>query len=339
MKILIIQSAFIGDVILALPLTEAVKQSFPESEIHFLTLPAYKKFVEKHSAVSRVIADDKKGKNRCPLKFLSFCVKLRKEEYDIALVIHRSFRSALVAKLAGIKKRIGFDISPGSFFFTGKVKYGQGMHEIERNLQLAREAGFDSWNGNWDVPFDKDFEEAEFGSKDSVSCLEKPLAVISPFSNWGTKRWPAEYWIELINALHGEFRVAAAGAQGDVPGWLEIKKAVDGEVTDFVGKTDFLELAALIKNADILITGDSAPLHFGSAYGVPTVAIFGPTVPSFGFGPYAQKNIILQKTLDCRPCNIHGPRKCPLKHHRCMRDITPGEVLEAVRQLFSEKPK
>ncbi len=333
------QTVFIGDVILALPLAEAVKQSFPESEIHFLTLPAYKKFVAKHHAVYKVVEDDKKGKNRCPLNFFSFCAKLRKEKYDIALVVHRSFRSALIAKLAGIKKRIGFDISPGSFFFTEKVKYEQGMHEIERNRQLARGAGFGSWDGNWDMPCDNDFEEAEFGSKDSVSHREKPIAVISPFSNWGTKMWPAEYWIKLIDLLGGDFTVAAAGAPGDVSVWLEIKKAVDGEVKDFVGKTDFLELSALIKNADILITGDSAPLHFGSAHGVPTVAIFGPTVPSFGFGPYGQKNIILQKTLDCRPCNIHGPRKCPLGHHRCMRDITPGEVLEAARKLFPVIPE
>jgi len=334
------QSAFIGDVILALPLVEAVKQSFPESEIHFLTLPAYKKFVEKHSAVHKVIADDKKGKNRWPLKFISFCCKLRKEKYDIALVIHRSFRSALMAKLAGIKKRIGFDISPGSFFFTGKVKYEQGMHEIERNLALARRAGFDSWDGNWNMPFDEDFEEAEFGSGGSASrpagaAAANPLAVISPFSNWGTKMWPAEYWIELIDLLDGDFDIAVAGASGDISNWLEIKKSLGAEVMDFVGKTDFLELAALIKNADILITGDSAPLHLGSAYGVTTTVIFGPTVPAFGFGPYRQKSVILQKELPCRPCNIHGPRKCPLGHHKCMRGISPGEVLEAAKKLLT----
>ncbi len=338
------QSAFIGDVILALPLAEAVKQSFPESEIHFLTLPAYKKFAEKHSAVHKVIEDDKKGKNRCPLEFLSFCGKLRKEKYDIALVIHRSFRSALLARLAGIKKRIGFDSSAGSFFFTEKVRYEQAAHEVDRNLALARVAGFDSWDGNWNMPFDEDFEEAEFGSGGSAARpmsanTTKPLAVISPFSNWGTKMWPAEYWIELIDLLDGDFTVAVAGAPGDVDDWLEIKKALGAEVMDFVGRTDFLELAALVKNADILITGDSAPLHLGSAYGVTTAVIFGPTVPAFGFGPYRQKSVIIQKELPCRPCNIHGPRKCPLGHHRCMRDIAPEEVLSAVRKLLSETPK
>ena len=329
MKILIMQSAFIGDVILALPLAEAVKQSFPESEIHFLTLPAYKKFVQKHPAVSRVIEDDKKGRNRGPLHFLSFCAGLRKEKYDLALVIHRSFRSALMARLAGIKKRIGFGISPGSFFFTQKVRYEGGPHEIERNLGLARAAGFDIWDGNWNIPFDEYFEAAEFGKP-----TEKPLAVISPFSNWGAKRWPAEYWVNLIDILSGDFRIAAAGAPEDLEGWQEIKKAVKGEVRDFVGGTDFLELASLIKNADLLITGDSAPLHFASAFGVKTVAIFGPTIPAFGFGPFNQNSIILQKTLVCRPCNIHGPMACPRGHHSCMRDISPAEVLDAVRALI-----
>ncbi|MFH1958137.1 MAG: glycosyltransferase family 9 protein, partial [bacterium] len=134
MKVLIIQSAFIGDVVLAVPLAETVKQSSPGNEVHFLTMPVYGDFLSKQPSISKVVIDDKKGGNRCPFSFLKFCMRLRKEKYDIALIIHRSFRTGLLARIAGIKRRIGFDTAEGRFFYTETVSYRRSMHEVERNL-------------------------------------------------------------------------------------------------------------------------------------------------------------------------------------------------------------
>lgn len=327
MKILIVQSAFIGDVVLAVPLVETVKQSSPGSEIHFLTMPVYRDFLAEQPSVEEVVVDDKKGRNRCPLPFLKFCLQLRKEKYDTALIIHRSFRTGLLIRLAGIKRRIGFDSAEGRIFYTEKVPYRRSMHEVERNLLLGKKAGFGSWDGNWNLPYN-----SQFAIRNSQSG--KPVITVSPFSNWGTKRWLPEHWAELMNELAKIGGVVVVGSGKDVSLWDEIRAGLKSEVSDLVGRTDFLELSALIKNSDILVTGDSAPLHFASAFGVKSLVIFGPTIPEFGFGPYRQKNIVIQKELSCRPCNIHGPRKCPEEHHNCMRKILPGEVLAAVKKLL-----
>jgi len=328
MKILIVQSAFIGDVVLAVPLVEAVKQSSPGSEVHFLTMPVYRDFLAEQSSVDEVVVDDKKGRNRCPFFFLKFCLQLRKEKYDTALIIHRSFRTGLFVRLTGIKRRIGFDSAEGRIFYTEKVPYRRSMHEVERNLLLGKKAGFGSWDGNWNLSYSRH-------PSSLPRCQGKLVIIVSPFSNWGTKRWLPSYWAELMNELAKIGGVIVVGSGKDVSFWNEIKAGLKSEVSDFVGRTDFLELSALIKNSDILVTGDSAPLHFASAFGVKSVVIFGPTIPEFGFGPYKQKNIVIQKELSCRPCNIHGPRKCPEGHHNCMRKIPPKKVLAAVKKLLS----
>ncbi|PIU18838.1 MAG: hypothetical protein COT16_00935 [Elusimicrobia bacterium CG08_land_8_20_14_0_20_44_26] len=330
MKILIIQSAFIGDVVLTLPLVEAVKQTAPSVEIQFLTLPAYEHFLEKHPAISKVIVDDKKGGGRSPVNFLKLCKRLKNEKFDEVLIPHRSFRSGLLARLSGIKKRTGFDNAAGSIFYTGYAHYNKSAHEADRNLALGKAAGFGKWNGKWNLPFNPNF-------KTGFLIRRKPLITMSPFSKWGTKRWIFSHWAKVINELAPIADIAVIGSSSDAELWEEIKKEIKSEVGDFVGKTDFLDLAALVRQSDLLITGDSAPAHFASAFGIKTVVIFGPTVPEFGFGPYGgSKNAIVEINLACRPCSIHGPQKCPLGHHDCMKKITPEKVLEAVEKLLLE---
>ena len=325
MKILVVQSAFIGDVVLTLPLVEAVKQSAPASEVDFLTLPLYEEFLARHKSINQVIADDKRGKNRKFFPFLKFARRIREEKYDVALIPHRSFRSGLLIYLAGVKKRFGFDNAAGKVFYTEKVHYERGHHEVERNLSLAKAAGFGIWDGRWNLPFNQGF---------AVEKSDIPLVVVSPFSNWQTKMWLVSRWVELINELSKFSKVAIVGSVGNMDLWEEMRKGVKGKILDFVGKTDFLTLASIIKNSDVLVSNDSAPLHFASAFGVKSVVIYGPTIPGFGFGPYKQKSVIVERDLPCRPCNIHGPRKCPLGHHDCMKKILPSEVLDAVRKLL-----
>ena len=143
----------------------------------------------------------------------------------------------------------------------------------------------------------------------------------------------------MINERAPAADIAVAGSSEDSYSWGEIRGKLKNKVADLVGKTDFYDLAALIGKSSLLITGDSALLHFASAFGIPSLVIFGPTVPEFGFGPYKQENIILQAALPCRPCNIHGPEKCPLGHHDCMKNISPEEVLSAAAELLSSSSR
>jgi len=325
MKILIVQTAFIGDVVLTFPMIEAIKQSAENCKLHFLTLPQYENFVSKSSSVSKVLVFDKK--NEGFFKLLKFSRFLKNQKYDLAILPHRSFRSGLLVFLARVKKRVGFDIAEGRFFYTDRVPYIRNIHEVERNLTLARFCGFEKWDGRWNLPYDESF------FKENVSP-KRPQIVVSPLSNWATKMWPLEYWIELINKISRNFQVIIVGGGRMVDLWNKVKSQIPNNVLDFVGKTDFLTLSGIVKNADLLITNDSAPLHFASAFNVKSIVIFGPTVPAFGFGPYNKNCIILEKNLPCRPCNIHGPQKCPLKHHNCMRKIYPQEVFEAVNSVL-----
>jgi heptosyltransferase-2 len=149
---------------------------------------------------------------------------------------------------------------------------------------------------------------------------------------WATKRWP--YYRELAQLLARDGRIVVLGAREDSPLALDIRTAVPDAV-DATGILPMLGSAELIGRCAAIVTNDSSPLHLASAMGTPTVAIFGPTVPDFGFGPLASSSVVVgHDALACRPCHRHGPRRCPLTHFRCMRELTPELVAERARGLL-----
>jgi heptosyltransferase-2 len=155
---------------------------------------------------------------------------------------------------------------------------------------------------------------------------------VAPGSVWGTKRWP--YYSELAAALAGDAKVVVVGSAEDAPLGAAIVAAAPAAL-DATGRLSLLASAELIGRAGVIVTNDSAPMHLASAMGTPTVALFGPTVPEFGFGPLAPRaSVVGLDTLPCRPCDRHGPARCPLGHHRCMRDLSPSMVAERVRALL-----
>jgi heptosyltransferase-2 len=164
-----------------------------------------------------------------------------------------------------------------------------------------------------------------------VAASERLIA-LAPGSVWATKRWP--YYKELAQELAGTGRIVVVGAQDDAPLALEIRTAVPNAV-DATGVLPLLGSAELIGRCAVIVTNDSSPLHLASAMGTPTVAIFGPTVPEFGFGPLAPSSVVVgHETLACRPCHRHGPRRCPLTHFRCMRELTADVVAARARTLI-----
>jgi len=164
--------------------------------------------------------------------------------------------------------------------------------------------------------------------------LDEPFVALAPGSAWGTKRWP--YYVELAKKTSRHARIAIIGSKADGPIAAEIAAAVpDGCVINAVGELSLLGSAELIGRAQAIVTNDSAPQHLASAMGTPTLTIYGPTVPEFGFGPLADRHAVAGLDgLSCRPCHRHGPQRCPLGHWRCMRELGPeyissllGEVL------------
>jgi len=163
----------------------------------------------------------------------------------------------------------------------------------------------------------------------------RPLVALAPGSVWATKRWP--YYPELAGRLASRARLVVVGGADDAElAGAILDACTPGGATDAAGRLSLLASAELIGRAALLVTNDSLPQHLASAMGTPTVTIFGPTVPDFGFGPLAPgSRAVGHQALDCRPCHHHGPPRCPLGHWRCMRELAVDEVLAAVDAVMA----
>jgi heptosyltransferase-2 len=335
-RILIAQTAFLGDVILTTPLIKAARALFPDSPISFLLIPQTRRVLDNNPHVNDVLVYDKRGR-RGVGGFLGVVSELRKREFDLALVPHRSFRSALLASLAGIPIRIGFDTSAGALLLNRKVHYRSDVHEVERNLSLVYEFN----------PANRDFAPEMFPSPDDLSNVRKMLAesgieeqdkivAVAPGSVWATKRWLPERFAQVCDLLMSQagVKVVLIGSADDLALCRQIASLMKEKPVILAGRADVLQSAAAVSLCTVVISGDSAPVHMASAMRKPVVVIFGSTVPEFGFGPYGVDQVIVQRKLDCRPCGIHGKKKCPREHFKCMKEISADEVFRAALSLI-----
>ena len=319
---LVIQTAFLGDVILTTPLLAALARH--HGPIDLVTTPAAASLVEKHPAVREVIRYDKRGTDRGIAGFLRMARQLRQRAYSRAYLPHRSWRSGALARLAGIPERIGF-ADGSTLFYTSTIARPLAGHEVERLMAMA---------GPGEEPpvtigvTEEDSREAERWL--AGQGIREGFTALAPGSIWGTKRWP--YYGELAARLSGP--VVVVGGREDRALGDSIVAASGGRARNAAGELSLRGSAALIARARLLVTNDSAPLHMATASGTPIVAVFGPTVPSFGFGPRgARDRVVEHDHLACRPCSAHGPEVCPLGHHRCMKELGVDLVLEAVQSV------
>jgi heptosyltransferase-2 len=288
-----------------------------------------------HPAVRNVIVYDKRGAHAGLFGLTTLASRLRAAAYDAAYLAQGSLRSAALAFMARIPERIGFATSAGSWLYTTKVAYRDDLHHAARLVLLSRPNGREPTIDETRPSLAPGAAERELVDdllrRDGVEPGERLIA-LAPGSVWGTKRWP--YYRELAQELAGTGRIVVVGSKDDAPLALEIRTAVPNAV-DATGVLPLLGSAELIGRCAVIVTNDSSPLHLASAMGTPTVAIFGPTVPDFGFGPLAPSSVVIgHESLACRPCHRHGPRRCPLTHFRCMRELTPELVAERARSLI-----
>lgn len=332
-KILIVQTAFIGDVILATPLAEAARQVFPDSAIDFMAIPAAANVLEKNNFIRRVLIFDKRGAQRGLIALWELAKTLQCEQYDLALVPHRSLRSAALVWLAKIPERIGFDRSAGAWLFTRRVPYQQ-KHEVERNLDLLR-----IFNNDFVTPSPKIFWDQRDEQTVEQLCITAPsgkwFCALAPGSVWATKRWPVERFSELAQKLVHETgaHVFLIGGNSDATLCAQIAARCGNDVVNTAGQLSLRQSAALLDRCQILISNDSAPTHLGVATRCKVITIFGPTVPAFGFAPFGAGHAVIGKNLACRPCSSHGSDRCPIGTHACMRDIAVDEVFKSVMRL------
>lgn len=333
MRSLVVQTSFIGDVILTTPLIARLAE---EGDVDVVTTPAGATLLASHPAIDRLIVYDKRGADSGVSAFLRIAREVR--GLHRAYLAQGSTRSAALALAAGSAQRIGFTSSTGKWLYTGRIEHRDDWHHARRLLSLAdmaRAAAAD----NLDSAAIRPTLYPTEADSDAVSALlqhcDRPIIAIAPGSVWATKRWPK--YGELARLLAEDHWIAIVGGPGDVEVAEEIKRHVPpARVIDAAGKLSLLGSAELIRRSLALVTNDSSPQHLASAMGTPTVTIFGPTVPEFGFGPLASgSRTVGLSDLACRPCDRHGPQRCPLGHWRCMNDITPNQVNDMVRSVIA----
>jgi len=329
---LVIQTAFLGDVVLTTPLFSALAAD--HGPVDVVTTPIAAPLIETHPAVRKVIPYDKRGSDRGWAGLRNLARRLRTERYERAYLPHRSLRTATLGVLAGIPTRIGFS-GAWSFLYTETRPKPALGHESDRLLALANTPP-GVYPPHLRPTADDEQVVAQVLEEVGLDG-DVPFVALAPGSIWGSKRWP--YYTELARQLVGHVPVVVVGGQDDVGLGEEIRRAAEGgegrrSVVNACGELTLRQSAALIGQASALVTNDSAPLHLATAMGTPIVALFGPTVAEFGFGPLRPGDVALGiDELPCRPCSSHGPPQCPLGHHRCMRELTVEAVIAAIEEL------
>lgn len=327
-KIAVIQTAFPGDVILSTPVFEALKEKISDCRITAVVRPESVSLIENNPNVDQVVVYDKYGVD----KGISGIIRLSRElkGYNQAIIIQRHLRSAMIAFLAGIPERTGFDNSPARLLYTRKIPYKKELHEVRRCLSLV-----DSENSAYrpKIYIDEKTEKNAMAAIES-NGITGEYAVVAPGSVWPTKRYP--YYPGLINLI-GErldLPVVLLGGESDISDAILLEEGCEIRPVNLVGKTSLLESAAIIGGAKIVFANDSAPAHIAAAMSRPVVTIFGSTVKEFGFAPYSDNSAVVDiGDLYCRPCGTHGANKCPEKHFRCMMELQPAKILDAAELL------
>ena len=320
LKLCLLQTAFLGDCVLTLPLLKKMKEVFPGASVTVVTRPETAEVFSASGLAAEIIEDRKKTSPSRLAEFNRLVSELRARSFDAVIIPHRSLRSALLAWRAGVPVRVGFSSSAGSFLLTHKVPFSWLLHDVERNLALLS-------------PLAEDLKTPFPGLRPAAAPAAGGAAVgVNTGSAWPTKRWPAEKWASLIRRLSGEFgtKVLMVGGPGEKDWNAEIERQAGPEhCLNLTGRTTMPELMEAIRPLKVFVSNDSGPMHIAAALGVPAVGIFGPTTRELGFFPYGPGNRVVETPLACRPCALHGSRKCPRGHFLCMRLLTVEEVFKA----------
>lgn len=324
MKILLVQTAFLGDIILSAPLISRIKEIYPDCELWLLTTVAGSEIFKYDPRLKGIITFDKRGRYSGIFGLLAFAEKLRSGNFNVAYSLHKSFRTALLLFLAGIKKRVGYSTASLAFLYNQKVEVPKNTHQVEKNLALLP--------GNT-AEF-KLYVAAEY-QNENLRNRTKPYAVIAPGSVWATKRWNWEGFRDAaIHLLARGYEVYLIGSEQEQELAEKVKNG--GAAINLAGKLDLADSIKLISEAGLILVNDSMALHLASAFKIPTVAVFCATIPAFGFGPWdnSRAQIVEEPDLPCRPCGRHGGNSCPTGTQACMQ-IPVERVIKAIEKVLS----
>ncbi len=335
-KFLVIQTAFIGDVVLATALRQKLPHHFPDAQIDFLVRKGNETLLTNHPYLHEVLVWNKKQHKLRNLWRL--IRRIRKTKYNKVINVQRFAATGLLTAFSGAAETIGFDKNPLSLLFTRKIPHvvsaavGPPLHEIDRNQRLIA-----AFTGNQPA------KPRLYPSTDDLIKVHpyknRPYITISPASVWFTKQYPPEKWAAFIRLVPASCTVYLLGAPSDEELCSQIQTLTAGaehrqtaDIITLSGRLSFLQSAALMKEASMNYVNDSAPMHFASAVNAPVTAVYCSTIPAFGFGPLSDEKFIVEikEPLDCRPCGLHGYRACPRGHFHCAYKIQDVQLLQTL---------
>jgi len=335
-KILVVQTAFIGDLVLATALLESLHEQYPQASIDIVVRKGNEPLFNEHPFINELIVWDKKQHKY--LNWLSILKKIRAKHYDVLINAQRFAATGLWTVLSNANTTIGFDKNPFSFLFTHKVKHdvsGNGLHEINRNHALISSLGILPLAMPKLYPTNSDYEKLKVYQAENY-------ITIAPASVWFTKQFPLTAWVSFISELKFEGPIYILGGPADkalgdkiINEVVSLHSSASKKIINLSGALGFLASAALQQKAVLNYVNDSAPMHFCSAVNAPVVAIYCSTIPAFGFGPLSKNSFIVetQTQLACRPCGLHGKKQCPLGHFNCAHSIENAQLIAPLLQM------
>jgi len=326
-KILIIQTASLGDVILATSILETLKNCFPDAELHFMLKKGTENLFKNHPFIHQLHIWDKSTSKKKSLKTL--LNEFQKIHFDYIINLQRFFTTGLLSVRSKAKNVIGFKKNPLSPLFTHKVTHdiGTGKHEIERNFELIKNLCPNSKAKMPKLyPSEEDYALSKEYKTDKYYC-------IAPASLWFTKQFPVTKWVELINKLDSSKNIFLVGGKADIKTCDDIvKQTKHPKIKSICNDISLLQLAALMRDAEMNFVNDSAPLHIASSINANVCSIFCSTIPEFGFGPLSENAHVIQvsQKLKCKPCGLHGKKECPEKHFNCAMNINIKQITDII---------
>jgi heptosyltransferase-2 len=336
---LIVQTSFLGDTVLTLPLIAEVRRRFPVQKLTVLCLPAGSELLQDHPSIDEIITYDKKGADRGWRGLRRLAAQVQQRTFTVALTPHKSLRTASLLYLALVPRRIGFRQSRGWFLYHQRAARDPRRHDVERNLSVLQAVGVrpEECVRALDLPV-KASVQTDVDDKLRQLGIDhrRPLIGVHPGSVWPTKRWSPGGFGKLISLLRSrhDCQVALFGGPEDAPVVEDVQGYCANAAINLAGRIGLRELGAAIGRCRVFVTNDSGPMHVAVARGVPTAAVFCATTPELGFYPYTSRAVVVQRGLSCRPCASHGGRRCPLGTAACIGEIAPETVFEAVEKLL-----
>lgn len=341
-RVLVIHTAFIGDIVLATSFLANLRRLLPAAEIRFLTTPAGAKLLKPNALGVVPMAYDKRGADRGFGGFVRTAKKLRAFQPDLVFCLHRSLRSILLARLAG-GVTWAFHEAAGSVLMNHRVTRAKNAFEAEKNHALL-----EAWAGGAakGLPLFPVLSVApeEVLEADALLGGLTGFVALAPSSVWATKRWPADRFARVADLLWEKRGLRCVIVGGPDSADLEAAALLLSSLgantpapLNLSGKTGLGSLKSVLSRASLVVANDSSPLHVAIAMGAPVLGVFGPTTRSLGFFPLAppgKSGVAEHAGLACRPCGLHGHHVCPLGHFRCMLEIAPEAVYQEAEKLL-----